>query len=181
MTNERTCPHCGGAVAEDRNICPHCYRTLPVTAAGPRPEPPAPPPATPAPEALRRPYEPPYYMPPPAHEPQHEPPPHTPAPPRHDDTLAIVGLIMGVLGIACCGCLSMLCPVGLIMSIVAHNRRPTGLSLAGIIIGAFGSVLFVVSVAWSIYVTMNPEVYAEMMRRLFEQMGIPMPPGFPMP
>lgn len=88
---------------------------------------------------------------------------------------------MGVLGIACCGCLSMLCPIGLIMSIIAHNRRPTGLSLAGIIIGAIGSVVFLVSVGWSIYVTMHPEVYEEMMRRLFEQMDIPMPPGFPRP
>ena len=225
MTNERTCPHCGGAVPLDRIICPHCNRTMPTAEpsappAQPTHAPPAPTPddtqpsgvlpavaqvpaVPPPPQAPGGQYQPPSAYPPPPGAPpsgqqpppqyqppaapppgypQPEPPRITPPTPHHDDSMAIVGLILSILGIACCTCLSILCPIGLILSVVAHNRRQTGVTLAGIIIGILGTLLFVGYAVLQIYLAMHPELQQEMLQRIFEQMGIPVPPGgFPSP
>jgi uncharacterized protein YneF (UPF0154 family) len=67
--------------------------------------------------------------------------------------------------------------VGLILSIIAHTRRPSGLSLAGIILGAVGTLAFVGWAVWSVYYISHPEIYEKMLRELFDQMGVPVPPG----
>ena len=101
-----------------------------------------------------------------------EPPRITPPQPHPDDTLGIVGLVLSIIGIiVCCGCLSFLCPIGLILSIVSHNRRQTGITLAGIIVGAIGTLWFIGWVIYMIVVSANPDLYNEMMRRVMEEMG----------
>lgn len=105
-----------------------------------------------------------------------------PPPPRHpDETMGIVGFILALVGLvlSCCGCTLVLCPVGLILCIVSHTRRPTGLSLAGIIIGSVGTLLFVGWAIWSAYYLTHPGAYEQILRELFDQMGMPLPPGFP--
>jgi hypothetical protein len=95
--------------------------------------------------------------------------------------MGIVGFILALVGLvlSCCGCTLVLCPVGLILCIISHTRRPTGLALAGIIIGGVGTLAFVGWAAWSVYYAMHPEVYERILRQFFEQMGMPVPPMFP--
>lgn len=95
--------------------------------------------------------------------------------------MAIVGLILGIAGIllSCCGCGLILCPIGLVLSIVAHNRRPGGLSLAGIIIGSVGTLMFVAYMVYVVYMSAHPAMYEELIKRMFDQMGMPVPPNFP--
>ena len=176
MTAERKCPHCGNLVGADLNICPHCRRTLPAAwvdatqgqwppaTSSPGPEqvsPSQPPPSAPRP----------YYVPPAT------PGPVPPAP-RPDDSLGIVGLVLSIIGVASCGCLAILSPIGLILSVIAHTRRQTGVTLAGLIIGALGTLLFVVSTIFSLYYVTHQ---AEVIEQVFRGMGIPLPPNFPSP
>ena len=103
--------------------------------------------------------------------------------PRSEDSLGMVGLIMTIAGVvlSCCsvGCSLILCPIGLVLCIIAHHRRPTGLSLAGLIIGGFGTLLFILVLAYYAYIAMHPELRDQMMKQFFDQMDMPMPPGFP--
>jgi uncharacterized protein YneF (UPF0154 family) len=118
------------------------------------------------------------YAPPPGGMPSYPPP----TPPRHpDETMGMVGFILALVGLvlSCCGCTLVLCPVGLILCIIAHTRRPTGLSLAGIIIGGVGTLGFIAYAIWAAYLGAHPGVSEQMMREMFNQMGIPMPHGFP--
>jgi hypothetical protein len=193
LTTERTCPHCGAVVPPERNLCPQCARPVPV------PEPPSghppvaeqpavpglsPVPGQPVASAYTQPPPAPgYYQPPVAPAPgYYAPPPYgAPPPPPPDDTLAIIGLVLGIVGILCCGCLSILCPVGLIMALIAYHRRPSGVGLAAVIVGIVGTVIFLAVTAWSLYLMAHPDVQRQMIEQTFRQMGMPVPPGFPMP
>jgi hypothetical protein len=192
VTTERTCPHCGAVVPPERNLCPQCARPLPV------PEPPSgqppveqlpvlpgQPPAAPG-QPVAQAYPPPapgYYQPPAAPPPgYYAPPPYgAPPPPPPDDTLAIISLVMGSVGVLCCGCLSLLCPVALIMALIAYHRRRCGVGLAAVIVGIVGTVIFLGVTAWSLYLMANPDIERQMIEQAFRQMGMPVPPGFPMP
>lgn len=52
--------------------------------------------------------------------------------------LGIAGFIVSIVGVLSCGCLS---PIGGLLSLVAVFRRPRGFAIAGVIIGALGTVL----------------------------------------
>jgi len=194
VTEQRVCPHCQRPVAAERIICPHCFRTLPAADApapapsaeeGPAPVEGAMPEAPPA-QAAYVPPPPPVAQPgvpyqPPA--PQQAPygPASGPPPPPPDDTLAIIGLVLSILGVVCCGCLPMLSTVGLILCIIAHTRRPGSLTWTGIVIGIIGTVIFVISIIASIYFSMHPEVYRELMDQAMKDLGLPPIPGLPFP
>lgn len=134
--------------------------------------PPAPPPtAPPPPPAAPGPYQPPPgpYSPPPY--------PTGPMPPGQDSSLGVIGLILAIIGLPFC-CCPLLGPAGLAMCIIAHHKRPTGTSLAGIIIGALATLMFVLYCIFSMYLGMHPAWQSEMMRQLMQR-GIPVPPNFP--
>lgn len=175
MRPERTCPHCGNQAPTDRIICPHCNQTLPSVSAPAYQSPGVPPPpggpayAAPQPPTLQGAYRPPTDYPLPG---------YTPPPPPPDDSLGLIGLVLGILGIVCCGCLSVLAPVGLILCLIAHNRRPTGTTTAGIAVGIIGTLLFILSMVWMVYSAMHPELQNEMLR-MMEDSGFRFPPGFP--
>ncbi|NSW57058.1 MAG: DUF4190 domain-containing protein [Armatimonadetes bacterium] len=118
---------------------------------------------------------------PPPYPPQYagyqEPPRITPPEPPHDDTMGIVGLVFSIVGLLSCGCLPILCPVGLILSIIAQNKRQTGVTIAGIVLGIIGTLVFILSLAWAVYMAMNPELQNQILRQFFDQMGVPIPPG----
>jgi hypothetical protein len=65
------------------------------------------------------------------------PPPPAP-PPLQSQTngLGIAGFVISLVGIFTC----VLCPVGLILSLVALKRQPRGLAIAGAVIGAVGTL-----------------------------------------
>lgn len=194
MENERICPHCGGAVPVSRVVCPHCDRTLPsagifppasvpppyqgppyasapmrIPASAPRPQAPAPP----------APPDSPVY--PSQYASYHEPPRITPPEPPQDDTMGIVGLIFSIIGLLSCGCLPILCTVGLILSIIAHNKRQTGVTMTGIVLGIIGTLVFILSLIWTVYVAMNPDLQNQILKQLFDQTGMPMLPGLSAP
>lgn len=50
--------------------------------------------------------------------------------------LGIAGFIVSLVGYLSCG---LICPVGLIMSLVALKREPKGFAIAGVVFGALGS------------------------------------------
>ncbi len=62
--------------------------------------------------------------------------------PRRSNGLGIAGFVVSLVGIFSCGLLS---PVGLVLSFVALYRRPRGFAIAGVIIGAIGSICGVFS------------------------------------
>lgn len=190
MSDERICPHCGGQVSAERIICPHCLRTLPAVGAA-EPTAAAQPPVaqepavyvpTPLPPEVAGAPRPPQGQP---AFPMYQPPPGSSGPgvpvAPHDDTLSIVGLVLSILGVACCGCLPILSPVGLILSIISHTRRQTGVTWSGIIIGIIGTILFIISTIFSIYLAMHPEMQREMLEKWTKEMGLPPIPGLPMP
>lgn len=53
------------------------------------------------------------------------------------NTLGLAGFITSLVGIAFTG--GVLCPVGLILSLIALSRRPRGFAVAGVVLGALGS------------------------------------------
>jgi len=192
VENERTCPHCGGAVPISRVVCPHCNRTLPSAGTVPPASSPpayqgpayasvptripASPPQQQSPVPPTPPVPPPY---PSQYAGYHEPPRITPPEPPQDDTMGIVGLIFSIVGLLSCGCLPILCPVGLILSIIAHNKRQTGVTMTGIVLGIIGTFVFILSLIWAVYMAMNPDLQNQILRQFFEQMGVPVPPGLP--
>ena len=62
-----------------------------------------------------------------------------PAVPSADrsNTLGIAGFITSLVGFALTG--GLLCPVGLILSLVALRRQPRGFAIAGVVLGLMGS------------------------------------------
>lgn len=184
MTPNNVCPYCGGPVAPERNVCPHCHRALPIPEFRDMPPPSAPsafsPEPAPPPTPASSPQSPPEPLPgafPPGGP--YPPPPGQPftAPPadRSDETLATVGLVLSCVGIATCGCLAILCPIGLILSIIAHHRRQSGVTVAGLIVGALGTLYFIASTLIGFYWLGHQ---MELIRA-FERLGVPLPPGFP--
>jgi len=65
------------------------------------------------------------------------------AAPQPTNGLGIAGFVCSLLGIISCGALS---PIGLILSFIAIFREPRGLAIAGLILGALGS-MWVVALA----------------------------------
>ena len=61
---------------------------------------------------------------------------HAHAAPQPANTLGLAGFITSVVGILFGG---LLCPVGLILSLVALGRPPRGFAVAGAVIGLLGS------------------------------------------
>lgn len=75
-----------------------------------------------------------------------EPAPHDEfareVPPRPSGNgMGVAGFIISLVGlILTCG---LLCPIGLIFSLIALGRKPRGLAIAGTILGAIGSLFLV--------------------------------------
>ena len=56
--------------------------------------------------------------------------------------MGTAGFVLSLVGIVLtCG---LLCPIGLILSLIALRRQPKGLAIAGTVIGAIGSVFVVI-------------------------------------
>lgn len=53
------------------------------------------------------------------------------------NSLGLAGFIVSLVGLASCG---LLAPIGLVMSLMAVGRQPRGFAVAGIILGALGSM-----------------------------------------
>ena len=53
------------------------------------------------------------------------------------NTLGLAGFVTALVGIALTG--GLLCPIGLILSVIALSRRPRGFAIAGTVIGIVGS------------------------------------------
>ncbi len=58
--------------------------------------------------------------------------------------LGLAGFIVSLVGFVVCG--GLLCPIGLIMSLIALGKRPKGFAIAGIVLGIFGSLWIFVAV-----------------------------------
>ncbi|MEM0982999.1 MAG: type II secretion system protein GspG [Planctomycetota bacterium] len=56
----------------------------------------------------------------------------------------LAGFIVSLLGLLGCG--GLLCPVGLVLSIIGLKREPKGLAIAGVVIGAVGSLGFIATI-----------------------------------
>ena len=56
--------------------------------------------------------------------------------------LGLAGFIVALVGFIACG--GILCPVGLIMSLVALKRQPKGFAIAGVVLGSIGTLFFFV-------------------------------------
>ena len=59
-------------------------------------------------------------------------------PVRETNGLGIAGFICSLLGLFTVG---LLCPIGLLLSLIALGRRPKGFAIAGVILGLLGSCL----------------------------------------
>jgi hypothetical protein len=63
------------------------------------------------------------------------------APPRPSGNgMGVAGFVISLVGLVPCG---LLCPLGLIFSLVGLGRQPKGLAIAGTVIGALGSLMLV--------------------------------------
>lgn len=71
-----------------------------------------------------------------------------PVPPRSSNGLGIAGLTTSILGIFTCGTFS---PIGLLLSLIALIKAPRGTAIAGSIIGAVGSGMFLAMFAYGFY------------------------------
>jgi hypothetical protein len=58
-------------------------------------------------------------------------------PQRQSNTLGIAGFVISLVGLLGSG--GLLCPIGLILSLIALGRQPKGFAIAGVILGALGS------------------------------------------
>lgn len=56
--------------------------------------------------------------------------------------LGLAGFIVSLVGFIACG--GLICPIGLIMSLFALTKRPKGFAIAGAVIGAIGSLGFII-------------------------------------
>jgi len=57
--------------------------------------------------------------------------------------MGLAGFIISLVGWVSCG---LLCPIGLVMSLIGLRRRPRGFAVAGVVLGALGSIWGVVAV-----------------------------------
>ncbi|MBX3354460.1 MAG: type II secretion system protein GspG [Phycisphaeraceae bacterium] len=64
------------------------------------------------------------------------PPTDSPLPPPRVNGLGIAGFVVGLIGL--CGCLGLLSPIGLILSLFALTRAPRGWAIAGTVVSAIG-------------------------------------------
>lgn len=62
---------------------------------------------------------------------------NAPSTSRPVNGLGIAGFVVSLVGL--CGTIGLLCPVGLVLSLVALGKPPRGMAIAGAIIGALGS------------------------------------------
>lgn len=62
--------------------------------------------------------------------------------------LGIAGFIVSLVGIV--GSCGLLCPVGLLMSVIAMRREPRGFAIAGLIIGLLGSLWIFIALGFII-------------------------------
>ncbi len=59
---------------------------------------------------------------------------------RESNGLGTAGFVTSIVGFVTCG---LLCPLGLLFSVVGLFHRPRGFAIAGVILGAFGSLFLV--------------------------------------
>jgi hypothetical protein len=59
--------------------------------------------------------------------------------------MGVAGFVVSLVGLVLTCC--VLCPLGLIFSLIGLGRRPRGLAIAGTVIGGLGTLLLVVAVA----------------------------------
>ncbi len=62
---------------------------------------------------------------------------NTPMEPPASNTLGLAGFLTSLVGVALTA--GLLCPVGLILSLIAIGRSPRGFAIAGVVIGLLGS------------------------------------------
>jgi len=75
-------------------------------------------------------------MEPPVHDEFAQEPPPRPS----GNGMGIAGFVISLVGLLTCG---ILCPLGLIFSLIGLGKQPKGLAIAGTVIGALGSLLLV--------------------------------------
>lgn len=80
-------------------------------------------------------------------------PPPPPPPPLQSQTngLGIAGFVVSLVGIFTC----VLCPVGLILSLIALKNQPKGFAIAGTVIGGIGTLLVG---AFAVVLVSTPEI-----------------------
>jgi len=54
--------------------------------------------------------------------------------------LGLAGFIVSLVGLVMCG--GLICPIGMIMSLIALGKRPKGFAIAGVVLGVIGSLGF---------------------------------------
>ncbi len=59
---------------------------------------------------------------------------------QQSNGMGTAGFVLSLIGWVTCG---VLCPVGLLFSLVGLNREPRGLAIAGTVIGGIGTLLVV--------------------------------------
>jgi len=77
----------------------------------------------------------------------------TPGQPQSSSTQAVTALVLGILGVVCCG---LLAPIAWYMGTqeqkaIREGRSPAagdGLAKAAVILGIIGSILLVLSILW---------------------------------
>lgn len=68
---------------------------------------------------------------------------HPPQYQNQSNGLGIAGFIVSLIGVI--GSCGLLCPIGLVMSIIALKREPKGFAIAGLILGIIGSLWVIVA------------------------------------
>lgn len=63
----------------------------------------------------------------------------TPYQPPPSNALGIAGFVVSLTGLVVC--VGLLCPIGLVMSLIALRKEPRGFAVAGAIVGVLGSLL----------------------------------------
>ena len=56
------------------------------------------------------------------------------------NSLGLAGFIVSLVGFIVCG--GVLCPIGLVMSLIALRKQPRGFAIAGVVLGSTGTVFF---------------------------------------
>jgi hypothetical protein len=79
----------------------------------------------------------------------------SPPPPRSGNGMGVAGFVVSLVGLVPCG---LLCPLGLIFSLIGLGRQPRGLAIAGTVIGGIGSLGIVGAVALVLYT--GPQKFA---------------------
>jgi len=66
--------------------------------------------------------------------------------PSGGNGMGTAGFVVSLVGLILCG--GLLCPLGLIFSLVGLGRQPRGLAIAGTVIGSIGSLVLVGGIAF---------------------------------